>query len=296
MDSNNYDYVSLGMPNLLAELPKGNPEGITVQVTSPKLLALVTRVAKCFPSWKIVAQNLTWIDIGKRIKGARLFNVWLDTELLGSIGMDYIGARTCYTVNNDRVTAAMSRSGPRKTENPDKAFKMVKENFVPKSASEIIVDRFKFVAQTLYQLDAGVSRSLTPMGNTVDKIAKDWIDENWDAFVDYACKKLGCDVGTLATYRETRDKLKEIRMARSDFNDGLWVVVVTRGDEYLVADPLGKSSSINHIPTVHTTDTLPQNYKRLIGMLKLIDVEGFIPGVGARITRDTYYLINKENK
>ena len=112
----------------------------------------------------------------------------------------------------------------------------------------------------------------------------------WDAFVKYAENMDRTVFNTIRKREELKTEVDEIKKVNTAFVNNKALLVVRDGSVYIV-----KSYNSDQ-PTVMTDDTLPFHVRGKLGMLKLVEKEHYIAGMGFRADDDTFIVMNEEKE
>jgi len=294
MDHTKYDYTPLTLPNIFIASKKGEPrEEVKVQ---ENLLLLTEKLAVKYPQWSFITTNRwpTSASFQPPSYQARGIIVYEGQEKLGDICVDKFNPRgtLTYLINNWRIQEASTRGGPTKTKSMDAAIKTVAKMFKAKTLSERMSNAVGTASTLLYHVHQ--SRSIVfrdAYAHVVHYLAP-YIMENYSSIMDIAVKA-GVDKNIserLETYY-AEYKITEDVFLRWKNKSG--TVVLLKGIEYalLSIDTKGK---YEHIQTF-SSETLPLHIKQAVGMLKLLETQQFLKGVGVRVANDVFFITAEAN-
>lgn len=332
MDHTKYDYAEVMMPNIFIAYAKGEPR--TEVKIEGNLLLLTEKLAVKYPQWSFVATNywpasasfqppsyqargvnvhegqehlgdihvdkynpsgrLTYLTNNWRIQEARGVNVYEGQEHLGDIHVDrYNPSDTLtYLIDNWRIQEAAARGRPIKTKSMDTAVKTVAKMFKAKTLSERMSTAVDTTSTRLYHVHQSRGTAFRDAYTHVMHYLAPYIMENYSSIMDIAVKA-GANKDTserLETYY-AEHKITEDMFLRWKNKSG--AVVLLKGIEYalLSRDAKGK---YEHIQTF-STETLPTHIKQAVGMLKLLDTQQFLKGVGVRVADDVFFITAEAN-
>ena len=275
-----YNYTPIGMPNVLVQERKDEPQRATE--LHPSMAPLIIRLAKARPKWKIVAirramrSNVPWL--------AHTFDVYEGGEQLGRIEIAYKDGGDVFGFDCPRLSATRQRGYITMTGNVDKAFKTIIKNFGGKTATELLNEGEK-AAHSAVHVAAGQKRNQFQFtANSINKQILQYVRANYDAFSEFA-KANGAGLSALEQFPDHYQEYLDTHEIMENYEDGY--VVLLRGSEYIVKD---KHGAVN----IWSSDTLPPHLKRCVGMLKLADVGQHIPGMGVRGSETALYVVPEE--
>jgi hypothetical protein len=109
---------------------------------------------------------------------------------------------------------------------------------------------------------------------------QEYVKANWETFIKAINLEPEYDLQKL--------EAEKVKVAQ---DVGLGYVIFQQGDEYLITG----STNQENIES-RTTDTLDPDMKLKIGLLKLLEVGAYSPGVGIRVSDTSFYVTMKEGK
>jgi hypothetical protein len=178
---------------------------------------------------------------------------------------DSIGARKDHIVTSD----------------PKKAIREAQKHFVPKSSAKIMdehVEKTKRVVENQrYRKQERSREYMSNLREHVTKFAFSLHREAFNTYIDSVGKRVDLDA-----YEETRKEVKVLNVIGDSIkHNGVYIAIHKGG--YLV-------KTIDNVQ--HYTDTtIPEEYRAKLGMLKLVEVEQCIEGIGCRTSEDVYVLV-----
>jgi len=249
--------------------------------------------------WKVITENPTWefrveqyygqiksetMDTRPRITVSK-FKVFKDGEEVGVIDRDYrydaggyIFSITSNTIRNER-----ERVGAYRTKDAKKALAAIKKTFNPKSLDERMNDAY---AEATRAISRQSSRKRGDYQSTLSNLAplmKAFAFEVMaNEFKQYAVRNN--QAHQLAKLRETENEMLTVTDIESKFKGaGSSLVLFTNG-KYLVKT----GDDIQ----VYDDNTLPVEMRGKLGMLKLVEPEQMIEGVGCRATTEVFVVLS----
>jgi len=215
----------------------------------------------------------------------RKFKVFKDGEEVGVIDRDYrydaggyIFSITSNTIRNER-----ERVGAYRTKDAKKALAAIKKTFNPKSLDERMNDAY---AEATRAISRQSSRKRGDYQSTLSNLAplmKAFAFEVMaNEFKQYAVRNN--QAHQLAKLRETENEMLTVTDIESKFKGaGSSLVLFTNG-KYLVKT----GDDIQ----VYDDNTLPVEMRGKLGMLKLVEPEQMIEGVGCRATTEVFVVLS----
>lgn len=292
MDHTKYDYTPLAIPNIFITSKKGEPhKEVKVQ---ENLLLLTEKLAVKYPQWSFVATNYWPASAATPSYQARGINVYEGQEKLGDICVDKFNPSGTFTylINNWRIQEAAARGGPTKTKSVNTAIKIVGKMFKAKTLSERMCNAVGIASTLLYHVHQSRGTAFRDAYNHVVHYLAPYIMENYSSIMDIAVKAgANKDTSTqLETYYAER-KITEDMFLRWKNKSG--TVVLLKGIEYALLSRDTKDK-YEHIQTF-SSETLPLHIKQAVGMLKLLETQQFLKGVGVRVANDVFFITAEAN-
>ncbi len=258
-------------------------DGIKRQSTiDPFLKDLIEQLALKYPQWTFVETSVTAMAVDKLIHAHR-FDVKDKRELLGTIDKDYCGSGYRYRIDNHRIEGMRERGSGMKTIHLKKAIKHVDKFFGKRNMVEKITEARRKVENTLSQIDNEKGWRLRGTWNAMESQARDFITNNYQAFMDSVVDKT-----SIAKHLEQLPTQVEEFNATQHLNkmlqtDNAFIVFID-GLNYSVQkgkDPL----------EVKQSDELPDFIRRAVGLLKLVEDNQVLSGVGFRVNETTFLVL-----
>jgi hypothetical protein len=254
--------------------------------------------------WKVIVENPTWefkvqeyygqvksetMDTRPRITVSK-FAVFKDGEEIGKIDRDYRydqGGHV-FSITSNAIRNERERVGAYRTKDAKKALAAIKKTFSNKSVTERMNDALGEAARVVSR-QAGQKRgnhqsalhSLIPLMRTFAFV------ENTDAFKRYAVNN--GQAHQLAKIRETEAEMLTVTDIESKFktDKGTSLVLLSNG-KYVV--------KTGDEVQLYDDNTLPLDMRGKLGMLKLVEPEQMIEGVGCRATTEVFVLLTAERE
>jgi len=188
-----------------------------------------------------------------------------------------------FKLYNDRINSKLDRRDHKTTGKVSIAVTTVLKEFGAKTNGELIVDAKQQLAKVATELSMSAERKMTNAAwdlrpkMTEDFIAnpevyahRPWYEVLGKKYLEAAM------VDSKAT--ELKNRITNMQAGR---------IVIQRDDTYIIVDNVNSA--------VYTHQTLPFDVRSKLGMLKLVDPETYLDGVGVK-TKDTgfYYILNNE--
>lgn len=292
LDLTRYEYVTLGMPNVTAGWPVAHDRA-NVQFSIHKEIELfVFEAAKKYPMWEFCADSLpTKAHIEASKFQATGFEIFDKDEYIGEIGFDYASrGNTVYVIRNERIEKERERGPAAKTKDLKKAIKILGKKFGAKTLQERLQEAIRWCDHGLGDAVNSKGRAFRNAYNEVlINYLHEYVVNNWETIKQVAASK-GADAAFLEKFPDTYYDHVETNKISNSFDSDRGVVVVIHGADYAVWDLSKKEDKV----TVYSTNDLPDWIKRGVGMLKLIEKNNLISGVGYKAEDGSFFVAKGE--
>jgi hypothetical protein len=258
-------------------------DGIKRQsMIDPFLKDLIEQLALKYPQWTFVESSSTAMATDK-VYHAHRFDIKDKRETLGTIDKDYASGGYRYRIDNHRIQGMRERGSGMKTIHLNKALKHVDKFFGKKNVTEKITEARRNVDNVLSQVDNEKGWRLRGTWTSLELEARTFIVDNYQTFMDsivdksIVAKQLEVLPTHVAEYNATQHLNKMLR------SDNAFIVFID-GVNYSVQkgkDPL----------EIKQSDELPDFIRRAVGLLKLVEDNQVISGVGLRVNESTFLVL-----
>jgi hypothetical protein len=258
-------------------------DGIKRQSTiDPFLKDLIEQLALKYPQWTFVETSSTAMASDK-VYHAHRFDIKDKREVLGTIDKDYCGSGYRFRIDNHRIQGMRERGCGMKTIHLNKALKHVDKFFGKKNVTEKITEARRNVDNVLSQVDNEKAWRLRGTWGSIESQARDFVVNNYQAFMDSVVDKnsiarqLEQLPAQVAEHNATQHLTSMLK------NNNAFIVFID-GVNYSVQkgkDPL----------EIKQSDELPDFIRRAVGLLKLVEDNQVISGVGFRVNESTFLVL-----
>jgi hypothetical protein len=249
---------------------------------------VINRLATLNPLWTFVATSRPYnMQAGYQVTD---FIVRLDGETLGSICTSYMGSRgQVIAIANDRIGKNRSRSDSYRTTDADKAVLMAKKMFGKMNPTERIQKAKDAAERVVTRASWNKERERSNLRSSVQGEMLRWAETKGQAmFLEYAEKE--APITTRNTIRNSIGKLevldtemKTIEKVQEDFGKNQTALVVKDLGKYLV--------KVGDKVDLYDDNTLPQDMRMKVGMLKLVEDEQYLSDIGCKVTSEIFVLL-----
>ena len=264
----------LKLPNVRVAKDAGNIDEVRLQGDSKRL------------AWEVATKNPLWTI---EVTSPRTFLVLCDKEKLGIIGSEWYGSNTKLFVRNDRIGANSTRKSAYHTDKVDKAVLKVKKTFGPLNLSERVATAFNLAKECMNEQaykkqlelrnhNGPVSKSMVEYGRQHISEYMQWLKDMHDAETLEHLTKLGEAQLDMRTIKEITQCMDEEKIA----------LVVLEGGKYIV--------KIRDNVQLYGDTDLPYFLRAKLGMLKLVEDEAMVTGMGCRVSSEVFVVVLDEEK
>lgn len=250
--------------------------------------------------WKVITENPTWefrvpeyyaqIKSATADEKARItvtkFKVFKDGEEIGMIDRDYRydAGGYIFSITSNTIRSERERVGAYRTKDAKKALAAIKKTFTNKSMAERIDEA---MAEAARAINRQGGRKRNDYANNMQKLMpliKNFVfDARADEFKQYAMGN--GQLTLLSQLRATGMEMLTVEDIETKFKAGkdTSLVLLSNG-KYVV-----KTGDEVHL---YDDNTLPVDMRGKLGMLKLVEPEQMIEGVGCRATTEVFVLLS----
>ena len=269
-------------PKIEADLIKSNKSrDASKQITlgiRHGMLQLLEELAAKRPLWRFEASH--YIYSGFIVE----FVVSEGTEELGKLAhtIDYIGGRSqradVYKIYNHRINEKLTQRDHKTTSSMDKAVRTVFKEFGTRNLTEIIKHAREAITKTVKDLHVDAHRKMNEAQWNIRSTLMDTLLARPDMFMQFDWyDKLGAPC---VEYGRAAAMMDDTKIGVEKLEGGK--LVIQRGDTYIVVD------NVNNVSYTH--QTLPYDIRSKLGMLKLIEPNNFVGGVGFKANQECFYI------
>jgi hypothetical protein len=275
----------------LKETDRG--DGVKVQSTiAPFLLPLIEKLALKYPQWSFEEDNTNYkwdMQNGKSLKTdfiATCFKVIDKREELGQVYMDNYsrhGERFC--IDNFRVQQMRERGSGMKTIHENKALKHVDKYFGKKNLDEKLVEAKQLAERCVSNVSNNLAGKFDYEWNRLEEISKQFImQKHWEEFASYITTNLTGNKVELNTMPDRFERKLAGKQVRDAFAKDEHYLIYVDGQNYAIFRK-------NEPTQIKVSEELPEHIRRSVGMLKLVEDNQIVSGVGCRVNATTYVVL-----
>lgn len=254
--------------------------------------------------WKVITENPTWefrvpeyyaqIKSATADEKARItvtkFAVFKDGEEIGKIDRDYRydqGGHV-FSITSNAIRMERERISAYRTKDAKKALAAIKKTFSNKSVGERVSEALGEAARVVSK-QAGQKRSnhQSALHSLIPLMRSFAFIQHPDEFKKYAV--ISGQAHNLAKIKETEAEMLTVTDIEAKFktDKGTSLVLLSNG-KYVV--------KTGDEVQLYDDNTLPLDMRGKLGMLKLVEPEQMIEGVGCRATTEVFVLLTAERE
>ena len=258
-------------------------EGEKESIIDPFLKSFIEKLALKYPQWTFEEVYNTANHNNKTYEAYR-FNVVDKREVLGTIDKEYTtngGWRFC--VDNHRINGVRERGRGMKTIHEDKALKHVGKFFGKKNVNEKFTEATQVIGGALGHIHNQKRWDLSHKWDALQEHAQKFIHDNYAMFAS-----------TVAGDKKPSDNLEKLPSAIAEFSSvDAMQEALRKGDAYIVfIDGVNYSIQKGKDPLeIKASEELPDFMRRAVGLLKLVEDNQVIEGVGVRANETTFLVM-----
>jgi hypothetical protein len=250
----------------------------TLNAPSKKFNDLIVALATKNPLWRFVVTDT------RSQKEVYQIAVLHYGEELGYIRWSYFRGDYGFEIGNDRISKARERRNAYRTHDEKKALAAIKKTFSPKNVGERITDASEAVRKLVGAQVWEKNRAYMNHKNTLNQKLVDFVETVDDQFRTYLRSHNQFHI--YEKVQEAEVEMKTLQRLQEDLVKCAVVVQVDGGYIVKVGDKVEMMDDT----------TLPHAMRAKLGMLKLVDDEHFITGVGGKVKADVFVLTPEEGE
>ena len=250
---------------------------------------VVQRLAVLNPLWRFMVESMTF-DNSTEPQSLKVveFKVMEAGEELGTISKEYHGRNYVIQISNERIGKDRVRRGGYKTTDADKAILKAKKMFFKLKPNERIDKAMKDASEVIQQQARRKDREKYDHANTIQTAAHKFImGTGFSLFLEHIKTMAESEQIKIykaqAEYERIGEEMLTIDKVKSQFENGKTALVIKDDGKYLV--------KIGDAIQLYDNNTLPEDMRGKLGMLKLVEAEAFVSNVGCRINDEVFVLV-----
>jgi hypothetical protein len=232
-------------------------------------------------AWEVATKHPLWTI---EAQGYRTYRVLSDGEELGYIGSEWHGSSQKLFVRNDRIASQNERKNAYHTDKVDKAYLRVKKTFGPMNLAERMQKAWK-VAETVlenqsYRVRTRHREHERPIENDLYK----WARANMTQYIlDLKQNHNTTMLEHLARMEDVKADMITIDETSKAFQNQRTALIVLAYGKYIV--------KIRDNVQLYDDATFPVELRGKLGMLKLVENEQMVTGIGCRVNDEVFVIV-----
>ena len=285
---NQYTYLN-SLKNVVWEQPieividKDRGVGI-----NPDIEPLLNKLTKERPTWRFKATARAYPG-SSPLKLSR-FSIYDCDEELGEVWLEHHwrSEEVRFFFTNFRLDKARRRHMPNYTTKIDVAAKKIVKAFHMKTPKERAAEAMEAVRTAVSNLHNETTWPLRKAKNAIEADLYNYAARNWDELkhiLSPDAQKIDLP-GLMQSFVDTYEMAKA-----ASGGEGANVRIEPNGT-YLVSRPENDSFDV----VSYTDATLPDHLRGALGLLKMLDDKASVAGLGLRINRNLYFVMDKRDE
>lgn len=312
LDELKYGYSPLFLPNvqmewILDEAKAKAPKDTPLEV-EPNIKELITVLARKHPEWTFVV-GYNHIQVNKTYKrdstgkiecdengnplGKELtlfvstFHVFEKREHLGSIyRADGRGNCLAFGIENVRVAKERERGRDAKTKDIKKAIRIIEKSFGVTTVDERLVETGNDIDMVMRQVLNDRRHKYQRVHEKAIQPLLRYLVDNWDKYSSIA-SQLGASQDDVDGLMPALDEYRVMKRMYKCVEELSGYQVLIHGNDYAV-----RTKGDSGVETkMYSSETLPEHIKKNVGLLKLVENNMVIGGVGMRLNETTFFVV-----
>jgi hypothetical protein len=259
-------------------------EGEQESIIDPFLKSFVEKLALKYPQWTFEEVHNTANHNNKTVEAYR-FNVVDKREVLGTIDKEYTsngGWQFC--VDNHRINGVRERGRGMKTIHEDKALKHVGKFFGKKNVNEKFTEASTTIINAVGSIHNQKRWDLSHKWDALSTHTQKFVHDNYAQFVSSITDTKANNLHSLEKLPSAIAEFSSVDAMQEALRLGDAYIVFIDGVNYSIQkgkDPLEMKAS----------EELPDFMRRAVGLLKLVEDNQVIDGVGIRASETTFLVM-----
>ena len=232
--------------------------------------------------WKFHPLGTRTVNPTLKIRVCYSFAIFEGAEKLGKVELVYSsggGYKIC--VDNDRVRKQRSTERPYRTEDVKKATLMIRKNFYPMLDAERVDKYLSEVGKQLASANWDATREMEKAKGKFFALSQEFVIANMDLYIQQYPHKLA-----------TRDLVDKAKLDHTtikevcDLYETKKTIFVIRQDSHYIV-------KVNDTIYTMVDDAMPEDLRRKLGILKLVEDGQCVEGMGFR-SNENVFLVTPE--
>jgi hypothetical protein len=235
-------------------------------------------------AWVVATKNPLWTV---ELTGYRDYRVLCDNEEIGKVGAEWHGSSHKLFVRNDRIGQSNMRKNSYHTDKVDKAYLKVKKTFGTMTLNERVAKSMKAAESALENQGYRTQTKMREHERPIESGLYRWARDNMTQYILWLKEKHNTAMlEHLTLLEDVKADMVTIQETTKAFQNQKTALVVLEGGGYIV--------KIRDNVQLYDDMTLPVELRGKLGMLKLVDNEAMVTGIGCRVSNEIFVLLLEE--
>lgn len=264
---------------------KGNETALH-RCRSSDLDKLITDAAKANPLWVFTPTNAFTNSANEVVVSA--FNVEQDGVRLGVVSVDYARGNNGIRLSNDRIQDTKSTGRGMFTSDMKKAASLLKKFFAMPSTAERLSKAHEAATQAIDRALRVTTRTHQSNEHHLNLRMLNYTKN--EGMMQFAMHLKATHDSEGLTLIEKTQKAEHEMLTVQDVRDAFthdktsMVIIVDKNYVVKTGDNV----------QLYDDNTLPEHFRGKLGMLKLVEPEAVVTGIGCRVSVDSFVIVNDE--
>jgi len=263
---------------------KADADGYKVTVVDKVLSKVIEKLIRAKPLWKFVITETQSSLIEDEYRATN-FEVFEDGQCLGKIYKTYNRGDYRIAVENHRIAETRTRRAAYSTSNPDKAVTAVKKMFYKMNLSEVTKKQAETAERMVRDVTWDKQRTVQNLEGEIGTHAKKWaLGDGYSAFLQYVNERDRRILEAIDKKEAAFSEMLTVDDISRAYENGKASLVIVDGNNFIIK----RGENVGLI----SANDLSDDMKAKIGMLKLVQDRQFVSSVGARVSMESYIVID----
>jgi len=263
---------------------RADANGYKVTLVDKVLSKVIEKLIRAKPLWKFVITE-TQDGLIENEHRATNFEVFEDGQCLGKIYKTYNRGDYRIAVENHRIAETRTRRAAYSTSNPDKAVTAVKKMFYKMNLSEVTKKQAETAERMVRDVTWDKQRTVQNLEGEIGTHAKKWaLGDGYSAFLQYVNERDRRILEAIDKKEAAFSEMLTVDDISRAYENGKASLVIVDGNNFIIK----RGENVGLI----SANDLSDDMKAKIGMLKLVQDRQFVSSVGARVSMESYIVID----
>jgi hypothetical protein len=234
-------------------------------------------------AWEVATKNPLWTI---EVDGFRTYRVLAGAEVLGYVGSEWYGSSHKLFVRNNRIASQNERKNAYHTDKVDKAMLKVKKTFGRMTLSERMGKAYKEAEKVVDSQAWSINSREREHERPVERKKMDYVNAMHSQFVAWLKETHQTDtLEHLTKLEEVQADMMTIKEVTTAMQNNNTALIVLSDGKYVV--------KIRDNVQLYDDVTLPSELRGKLGMLKLVEKEAMVTGIGCRVSDEIFVLLTE---